>query len=162
LRAASTLIEVAEKGLGENLGPVFDTLGENLNARRWPDGNTALHIAIQNGNKDLVTLLIEKGASLDTANHSNETPIQLALKLGNPYVIALVCIAQIQRLSIVLEKAYEKKESKEGKERKERKEALETCDIKATQEEMSKALNEVLNQITKGLSPNEKSKICLR
>lgn len=45
-------------------------------------GNTALIVAAQNGLKRLIKLLLRRGATINTANHSGNTPLHFAFMYG--------------------------------------------------------------------------------
>lgn len=47
------------------------------------DCNTALHLAIENRNAELVKLLIAAGANITIPNNENNTPLQLAISIAN-------------------------------------------------------------------------------
>jgi len=50
-------------------------------------GNTALHLAAELGDLDLVQFLLEKGADLDTVNNDGYTILHAAAKQGNPHLV---------------------------------------------------------------------------
>jgi ankyrin len=54
------------------------------------NGETALTLAIQNEDVDMVKLLV-KDAVINLKNKSGETPLTLAIKKGNPEIISLIC-----------------------------------------------------------------------
>ena len=54
------------------------------------NGETALTLAIQNDDVDMVKLLV-KDAVINMKNEEGETPLTLAIKKGNPEIIKLVC-----------------------------------------------------------------------
>ena len=45
-------------------------------------GETALHLAVDNGHKDIVELLLAKGANVNAPGKSGETPLHLAALRG--------------------------------------------------------------------------------
>mmetsp|Transcript_28956 Transcript_28956/g.75955 ORF Transcript_28956/g.75955 Transcript_28956/m.75955 type:complete len:190 (-) Transcript_28956:248-817(-) len=54
------------------------------------NGNTALHKAAWEGHVEVVLALLEEGASTDTLNHENLTPMDMARKTGRTSVITLL------------------------------------------------------------------------
>ncbi len=67
--------------------------GANVNARYQPEqenedtGNTALHIAAQQGNVDCVRLLIEHGAHITIKNEADVTPLHKACFYGHSEIV---------------------------------------------------------------------------
>jgi uncharacterized protein len=61
--------------------------GVEVNARS-PDGTTALHWAVYNGNLGLVERLIAAGADVSAANEFGSTPLAEAATVGNAQIIA--------------------------------------------------------------------------
>ena len=57
-------------------------LGANINSRQTEGGFSPLHLASFKSNRDLVSLLIGKGAEVNAKNNNDETPLSLAW-LGN-------------------------------------------------------------------------------
>ena len=47
---------------------------------------SALHLAVESGNKDLVTLLVSKEAHVNAITHEGRTPLHLAASNGNEYI----------------------------------------------------------------------------
>jgi ankyrin repeat protein len=66
-----------------NLDEVQSVLEANpklINSKYKPDGNTLLHWAAQSGNKELVELLVAKGAKINTKNEKfRQTPLHIAV-----------------------------------------------------------------------------------
>lgn len=54
------------------------------------NGDTALHIAAELGNKSLVNLLLNSGARLDIPNHRGETPHAVAKRAGNTEIMRML------------------------------------------------------------------------
>ncbi|MEE8385056.1 MAG: ankyrin repeat domain-containing protein [Dehalococcoidia bacterium] len=54
------------------------------------DGNTALHVAIDNGRGDLLPLLLEHGGDPSAKNKEGQTPLMLANERGNYQATALL------------------------------------------------------------------------
>lgn len=57
--------------------------GSSANQMHREGGNTALHVAVWNGHMNVVTCLVEAGASLDTKNANNCTPLMLGCRFGH-------------------------------------------------------------------------------
>lgn len=57
--------------------------GSNTNQNHREGGNTAMHIAVWNGHMKVVVCLVEAGASLDTKNANNCTPLMLGCRFGH-------------------------------------------------------------------------------
>jgi Ankyrin repeats (3 copies) len=55
----------------------------NINAQIEPHGATALHIAAQAGNVELLALLLDHGATIDATAENNSTPLMWAAGAGN-------------------------------------------------------------------------------
>jgi len=62
----------------------------DLNAQEQQFGTTALHLAIDNNNIKLATLLIKAGASLSIHKKDGQTPLDLAKAKGNKAIIDLI------------------------------------------------------------------------
>lgn len=58
------------------------------------DGNTALHLAAQNGEDAAVQALINAGANLDLTNNKGNTPLTLAMCCGHIRAMALLLAAE--------------------------------------------------------------------
>lgn len=54
------------------------------------DENTALHKACENGNKDIVKILLDHNAGTDFENDYEETPLSIAREKGNRYIVGLL------------------------------------------------------------------------
>src|SRR5688500_17707868 len=52
-----------------------------------PDGTTALHWAAQQGNEEIVDLLLKAGASAGAANKFGVVPLSLAVEGGNAAIV---------------------------------------------------------------------------
>jgi len=51
--------------------------------------NTSLHLAVQNGNIDIVKMLLDAGHSPDEANVEGLTSLDIAIQLGHTEIVAL-------------------------------------------------------------------------
>lgn len=57
--------------------------------------DTSLHLAIRNGDNDLVKLFIENGANVDAVNQQGQTGLHLAALFGEDVIIRWVMIILI-------------------------------------------------------------------
>jgi ankyrin repeat protein len=89
--AAESLIAAAQKNDATvALAAIED--GVDVNGRS-PDGTTALHWAVYNGNVGLVERLIEAGAEVTVANEFGSTPLAEAATVGNTAIIEALLAA---------------------------------------------------------------------
>lgn len=51
-----------------------------------------MHLAVRKNNPDAVTLLAEYDGSFYLTNHQNETPIELAARVGAVAALEYVCV----------------------------------------------------------------------
>lgn len=71
-----------------NLDP---TLLLDVNFKDTTNGDTSLHIAVRKGDKDLVSLLLEKGMEVDSrGGHDYKTPLHLAVEYGHKDIVAIL------------------------------------------------------------------------
>jgi uncharacterized protein len=85
-QAAEDLLRAAQRNEATvALAAIED--GVDVNARS-PDGTTALHWAVYNGNLPLVERLLAAGADVAAANEFGSTPLAEAATVGNAEVIA--------------------------------------------------------------------------
>ena len=87
-----TLLSAAESG---DLGTVQRMLqaGADVNTtgdHTMPYGETPLHLAAEAGHREVVALLLEKGARIDQENFNGETPLAVAAWRGHLDVVALL------------------------------------------------------------------------
>ena len=61
--------------------------GANINTKTRKESQSSLHIASKNGHIDMVKYLIEKGASINDADISGDTPLDIAMKNGHSEVV---------------------------------------------------------------------------
>ena len=54
------------------------------------DGSNALHVASSNGHKEVVELLINKGAAIDLAMNEGTTPLFIASQNGHKEIVELL------------------------------------------------------------------------
>ncbi|MDR0328492.1 MAG: ankyrin repeat domain-containing protein [Planctomycetaceae bacterium] len=52
--------------------------------------NTPLHIAIQNGNMDIINILLSDGCDLSARNADGQTPLDLATAMNNEQIVRLL------------------------------------------------------------------------
>ena len=52
--------------------------------------NTPLHLAVQNGNIEIVKMLLDAGHDLNAVNADDLTPLQLAIQLGHTEIVTLL------------------------------------------------------------------------
>ncbi|KAK0067147.1 ankyrin repeat domain-containing protein 50 [Biomphalaria pfeifferi] len=57
---------------------------------RDEDGNTPLMIAVREGNKNAINILIDHCANVNACNNSNESPLKMAACAGSPWTVALL------------------------------------------------------------------------
>ncbi|MGD0784821.1 MAG: ankyrin repeat domain-containing protein [Sedimentisphaerales bacterium] len=83
------LIQAAKAG---DLAAVQKSLdsGANINAKRSSDGTTALIWAALNGRKEVVQLLLDKGADANTASNDGLTALKAAKYAGNSDIILML------------------------------------------------------------------------
>lgn len=66
-------------------------------------GWTALHLCAKKGSKEMTSLLISKGAKLDSTNKDHETPLDIAKKFKNIASCAVLLSASFNDLYLFLE-----------------------------------------------------------
>ena len=60
--------------------------GANVNFQDH-NGNTALHLAVENNHFDIIKLLLERGASMTIQNQAGNTALDIAIQQGNNEII---------------------------------------------------------------------------
>ncbi|KAJ0420814.1 hypothetical protein BJY00DRAFT_283615 [Aspergillus carlsbadensis] len=79
----SELLYVAARGNYRGMVDLFIANGADLDCATGPEHNdTALHAAAWYGHADMVSLLLERGASPDPADDKGDTPLLRALRFG--------------------------------------------------------------------------------
>src|SRR3990167_9273172 len=58
-----------------------------LSKATYGNGNTALHVAVEEGNKSIVKFLIEKKANLEAKGKNGNTPLSLASFKGHESIV---------------------------------------------------------------------------
>lgn len=112
LRAAESLMNMAQHDSTELLSEILNALGNSLNARRFEDGNTALHLAILNNKKWLVKNLCAQGANIHILNHKSVSPFILAQKSDCPVIRCLLNLQRTQELVALSDESQSAKEMK--------------------------------------------------
>ncbi|OXU29408.1 hypothetical protein TSAR_002204 [Trichomalopsis sarcophagae] len=64
--------------------------GCRINKTTKSSSNTPLHIAVKQKDVEIVTILLNKGASVESRNHNGETPLHFAAKTRNDEIIDLI------------------------------------------------------------------------
>lgn len=73
---------------GRNLGLVKTTTdAADVNCRQKYSGTTALHLAVNIGNRQIVRFLLGRGADVDGADNLRRTPIMAAVSLNRPAIL---------------------------------------------------------------------------
>ncbi|EXJ78295.1 hypothetical protein A1O3_09456 [Capronia epimyces CBS 606.96] len=88
---ANMLTRAIETG---DIEAVRSHLDEHADALTTPDedGQPPLHVALQEGRRDIVELLLQCGASIETAGYHGWRPLHIAASLGNLELVDL-CLA---------------------------------------------------------------------
>ena len=55
------------------------------------EGNTALHVAAQEGNERIVEKLIDAGVSVNFVNNDGDTPLHIASRIGLAEIVRILC-----------------------------------------------------------------------
>lgn len=85
---ANPLVEAVETG---NEAAALALIEDGADVRAAsPDGTTALHWAVYNGDADLVARLIEEGAEVSAVNHYGSTPMIEAAVLGDVGIMEML------------------------------------------------------------------------
>ena len=62
----------------------------DVNVRRHTDDATPLHVAAQNGHKDVANLLLDNNADVSASRKDSTTPLYLAAQTGHTDVVKLL------------------------------------------------------------------------
>lgn len=76
-------IEIAAARGNTEMLVIFLAHGGDLHAKGNPSGDTLLHIAAENNQKECIEILVQRGADVNGANFSGQTPIMLAVEKGH-------------------------------------------------------------------------------
>ena len=72
-----------------NIAEMIINAGANLNLQ-YKDGNTALNLAIEKGNKNIAEMLIKKGANLNLQENDGFSALMIALDKGNNKIAEMI------------------------------------------------------------------------
>jgi ankyrin repeat protein len=86
---AEPLVQAAHAGLRKNVERIVDA-GADVNRPEKKLFDTALHRAAQNDHPDVVKLLLDRGATVDSSNARGETPLMLAAGNNRTAVVRLL------------------------------------------------------------------------
>ncbi len=64
--------------IGFDVCSFFDNIKERIDAKSGPDGRTALHNAIEEGNLEIVKMLVNAGAKIDIPDNQRNTPLHIS------------------------------------------------------------------------------------
>ena len=101
--AVSTSNVAAARLLLESYVPITNVEHEIFNLRLFPNGiviNTVLHIAVEQGDEEMVRLLVEYGANGVRWNANADTAIHLAADLENPN-ITITLLNEVQEEGLI-------------------------------------------------------------
>jgi ankyrin repeat protein len=86
---ADDILKAAQTGSTARVKALLDKDPKLANARN-PKGSTPLHFAAKGGYRDLVTLLIAKGADVNAKNREGLTPLHVAAMVGNLKIVEML------------------------------------------------------------------------
>lgn len=80
------------KGLEKlsQLGMLLLEYGANIYQTTPTNRNTILHMSVIGGSYSFITMLIAKGADVNSYNHHNHTPLHIATYIGRPRIVELL------------------------------------------------------------------------
>jgi ankyrin repeat protein len=85
--APPAIVKAAQKG---NVDAVRSLLESDVDPDAAHQGLTALHIAVGQGQTEMVELLLEKGANVDARQQAQATPLHIAASTGNEAIVRLL------------------------------------------------------------------------
>ncbi len=91
--------------IGFEVCTFFDNTKEKIDAKSGPEGRTALHYAIEEGNLEIVEILIQDGASIDISDNQGYTALHLAVLNNRISIIEFLIASQLQVNSQFLDAA---------------------------------------------------------
>jgi ankyrin repeat protein len=97
-KTASALVMAARKGDKAEVGKLLDD-GARIDAPDSAGGRTAMHWAAKEGQLEVVTLLIERGADLTVKDRAGKTPLCIAAESGKADVVQRILDASGDRKS---------------------------------------------------------------
>lgn len=85
----SNLIKLAKKGDIKKLGEQIEEGMNNINDIDTKSGRGLLHIAIENDDQELFSLLVKRpGIDIDLLTSEGESPLGMAVRLNNPDIVS--------------------------------------------------------------------------
>ncbi len=81
-------IQVEDNSISEKEGE--NNLYKILINKKYEEGNTLLHIAIMNKDKELMSKLFDKEINVDIKNDKNQTPLDIAKSINDSEILSLV------------------------------------------------------------------------
>ncbi len=92
LLSYTPLLDIFSASVTGDVDRVKRSLDRNPESVNQKDGRglTPLHWAVNGGHKDVVELLLERGADVNTGRDINATPLQTAKRLGESEIVALL------------------------------------------------------------------------
>ncbi|MGR3302530.1 MAG: ankyrin repeat domain-containing protein [Candidatus Scalindua sp.] len=91
--SSHTLFKVISQGVHPNIIKLLIEMGADVNDVNEGGGyitKTALHEAIKRNSLDIVKILIENGANIETKNINKYTPLQMAAKQGKTDIVEIL------------------------------------------------------------------------
>ncbi|WP_051359856.1 ankyrin repeat domain-containing protein [Adhaeribacter aquaticus] len=79
---ANNPIEAVKSGNLEEVKSLLDNEPDIVNTKD-NKGYTLLHLAAQEGNGDLIKLLLERGADINALTEDGQSPMEIAIKQGH-------------------------------------------------------------------------------
>uniref|UniRef100_A0A0G4GPD1 Uncharacterized protein n=1 Tax=Chromera velia CCMP2878 TaxID=1169474 RepID=A0A0G4GPD1_9ALVE len=83
------LLDAARTGQRKSVKGLL-AFGVDVNGKAGPDGRTALHMAAENNKRDVLTLLLLRGADVDVRDKFGMTPLHLAVRHGRKEICTIL------------------------------------------------------------------------